>query len=186
MGYGVRIRAFLLTCAVGVMLWQTAVWRSARGKEGQSEEERRYMWRRYRRRMQTGVLMALIAVMLPVADWAVRPREAPQPAEAQLGVAADADADADRAHSPRLGAATVGLMLALIGWIVALTAADLWATKVYFGRLRDATSWNKCGSRPNCAACRPSARQDPTAAQTPPPTNRSDAHSPCTSRYCPA
>ena len=28
-------------------------------------------------------------------------------------------------------------MLALIGWIVALTAADLWATKVYFGRLRD-------------------------------------------------
>jgi hypothetical protein len=108
----IGLGAFLLACAVGVMVWQAAAWRLARG-EVHDDDEREHLRRRFRRRMQTGALMALVAALLPTADWVI-----------------------NETKSPRAGVAVIGLILGLVGWIVVLTAADLWAMKLYYGRLR--------------------------------------------------
>jgi hypothetical protein len=109
----IGLGAFLLSCAVGLMVWQTMSWRSAY-PDAHDDAERDYLRRRHRRRMQTGVLMALVALAVPAADWVI-----------------------SETLSPRLGTAIIGVILALIAWIVVMTAADLGATKLYYGRVRD-------------------------------------------------
>ena len=109
----IGLGAFLLACAVGLMIWQTMSWRSTY-PDAHDDAERDYLRRRHRRRMQTGALMAVVALAVPAADWVI-----------------------NETLSPRLGTAIICVILALIVWIVVMTAADLGATKLHYGRVRD-------------------------------------------------
>ncbi len=103
--------AFLLACAAGLMVWHLLS-RRADQRRRLEPNEREFRQRQFRRRMQTTAMLALLAVSLPIGQWLVP-------------------------HWPQGGVVFWALVLFLLAWVVLLALADLWATKFYYGRLRD-------------------------------------------------
>ena len=103
----------LLLIAVGMLVWHVRAWRSFQ-RQGLDPAELHYRRRQFRRRMQTSAMLGLLAVAFPVGD--------------RLAV---------RMSAGWLVAYGVGMIL-LACWIVLLGVVDIWATRHYFNRLRDA------------------------------------------------
>ena len=103
--------AVLLACAAGLLLWHLLSWRADQRRR-LDPNEREFRRRQFRRRMQTTTILALLAASLPLGQWLVP-------------------------HWPQGGVVFWGLVLFLLAWVVLLALADVWATKFYYGRLRD-------------------------------------------------
>jgi len=103
--------AFLLACAAGLLAWHLLSWRADRRRRLEPNELE-YRRRQFRRRMQTTTMLALLAVSLPIGQWLVT-------------------------RWPQGGVVFWGLVLFLLAWVVVLALADVWATRFYYGRLRD-------------------------------------------------
>jgi sterol desaturase/sphingolipid hydroxylase (fatty acid hydroxylase superfamily) len=109
---------FLLLCAAGLMAWHVRAWRAQRLRKLEPNE-RDFLRRQFRRRMQTSAMLALIAATLPVGQWLV-----------QMG------AENKGTNWPKWAIAFWGLVILLVVWVGFLALADLWATRLFFGRLR--------------------------------------------------
>jgi hypothetical protein len=109
--------AFLLACAAIMIVWHVRSWRSqlAAGLEAKELDYRR---RQFRRRMQSSGLMGIIALSLPVGVSVLR-------------------------EWPKVGVFFWGVVMLLLGWVVILAVADIWATKYFFGKLRDSYQLEK-------------------------------------------
>jgi hypothetical protein len=107
----------LLLIAAGMIVWHVRAWRSFKRRQSDAGE-RNYRWRQFRRRMQTSVMLALLAVAFPVGDVLTMLTRG----------------------SPDWGIWVVvywmGTIL-LACWIVLLGLVDIWATRHYFGRLHN-------------------------------------------------
>jgi len=104
--------AILAACALGLMLWHVRSWRAAERRRPEPAELD-YLRRQYRRRMQSSLLLGLLAASLPLGHWLLL------------------------AQWSRVGALYWGLVLMVLAWVGVLAVADIWATKFFFGRLRD-------------------------------------------------
>ena len=109
---------FLLLCAAGLMVWHLRAWRAQRQRKLEPDE-RDFFRRQFRRRMQTSAMLALIAAALPVGQWI-----------AQMG------ADNKDTYWPEWAFAFWGLVILMVVWVGFLALADLWFTRLFFGRLR--------------------------------------------------
>ncbi len=110
----------LLACAAGLLLWHLLSWRADRRRR-MEPNEREFRRRQFRRRLQTTIMLALLAASLPIGHELVI-----------LG----------RGAGPQswwLKAAVIfwAAVLVLLVWLVLLATADIWASKFYYGRLRD-------------------------------------------------
>jgi len=101
---------FLLSAAVGLVIWHVRSWRALRN-EGLEPQQERFHRRQFRRRMQTSTMLGILAVGLFVGQWL--------PAW------------------PILMACYWGGMLLLTSWLGLLALADLAVTKTHFRRLRN-------------------------------------------------
>ncbi len=110
---------FLLLCAAGLMVWHVRAWRAQRRRDLEPEE-REFFRRQFRRRIQTSAMLAVIAAALPLGQWIV--------------LMADEHRDAD--WPKRAFAVWVAVLVALLIWVALLAVADLWASRHFFGRLR--------------------------------------------------
>ena len=110
--FSVVFAVFLVACAAGLMSWHVRSWRGQRASE-LDPKELEYRRRQFRRRMQTSALLALIAVSLPVGVWIVP-------------------------IWPAAGVIFWAGVLLLVAWVAILAALDIWATKYFYGKLRDA------------------------------------------------
>lgn len=109
--FSVALAVFLAACAAGLMSWHVRSWRAQR-TSALDPKELDYRRRQFRRRMQTSALLALTAVALPVGVWVM---------------------------SVRPGAGIIywcGVLL-LVAWVAILAVIDIWATKYFYGKLRD-------------------------------------------------
>ncbi len=102
---------FLAACAAGLMSWHVRSWRAQRAS-ALEPKELDYRRRQFRRRMQTSALLALIAVALPVGVWVMR-------------------------IQPGAGIIYWCAVLLLVAWVGILAGIDIWATKYFYGKLRD-------------------------------------------------
>jgi len=102
----------LLLIAAGMIVWHIGAWRSFQQQELDAGE-RNYRWRQFRRRMQTSVMLGLLAVAFPVGDVLT-----------------------GRIPADWLVIYWLATIL-LACWIVLLGLVDIWATRFYFGRLHD-------------------------------------------------
>jgi len=102
---------FVLAGAAGLMVWHVRSWR-AQQAAGLDPKELEYRRRQFRRRMQTSSMLALVALSLPVGLWILP-------------------------VWPKVGVFYWGAVVCLLMWVGALGVADMWATKHYYGRLRD-------------------------------------------------
>lgn len=84
-------------------------WRRAQQREGEAEELD-YRHRQFRRRMQTSALLGILAVAIFAGQWITGPL--------------------------LLAFLFWGGVLLGVGWVGLLAAADIWATKHHFDRLR--------------------------------------------------
>lgn len=110
---------FLLLCAAGLMVWHVRAWRAQRQRKLEPEE-REFFRRQFRRRMQTSTMLAIIAAALPVGPWIIQ--------------MADEHREADW---PKRGFAVwVAVLIGLLVWVGLLAVADIWASRHFFGRLR--------------------------------------------------
>jgi len=104
------ISSLLLLCAVGLMAMHVRTWRLARAGKPDAEELD-YRYRQFRRRMQSSALLGLMAVAIFAGQW--------------IPVA-----------EVLLTCLFWGGVLLGLCWVGLLALADIWATKHYFGRLR--------------------------------------------------
>lgn len=109
--FSVVFAAFLAVCVVGLMTWHIRSWGVQRAS-GLEPKEYDYRRRQFGRRMQTSALLAIIAVSLPIGVWLIRIR-------------------------PAAGVIYWGAVLLLVAWVGILAAIDIWATKYFYGKLRD-------------------------------------------------
>ncbi len=114
------LAAVLLACAGGLLVWHLLSWRADQ-RRGLDPNEREFRRRQFRRRMQTTIMLALLAASLPIGHQLVI-----------LG----------RGAGPQswwLKAAVIfwAAVLVLLVWLVLLATADIWASKFFYGRLRD-------------------------------------------------
>jgi len=93
------------------MGWHVRSWRVQRASD-LDPKELDYRRRQFRRRMQTSALLALIAVALPIGVWITPIR-------------------------PAAGVIYWAGVLLLVAWVALLAVIDIWATKYYYGKLRD-------------------------------------------------
>ncbi|OHB66258.1 MAG: hypothetical protein A2V70_04900 [Planctomycetes bacterium RBG_13_63_9] len=99
----------LLLAAAGLMLLHRRAWRVAR-EQDLDADGLRYRRQQFRRRMQTSGLLGLLAVAVFVGRLITKP--------------------------PLLVLVFWGCVLLILGWVFLLAVLDIWATKYYFGRLR--------------------------------------------------
>ncbi|MCX7424291.1 MAG: hypothetical protein NTW96_01430 [Planctomycetia bacterium] len=99
---------FLLTSAVGLMVWHIRTWRAAK-EQDLPPKDRDFLWRQFRRRIQTSAMLAVLAIMIFVEPWLVA-----NEAKVLLGAG----------------------MLLLVFWLGLLAGIDILATRHYFARLR--------------------------------------------------
>jgi hypothetical protein len=104
--------AVLAACALGLMLWHVRSWRAALRRPPEPAELE-FLRRQYRRRMQSSLLLGLLAISLPLGHWFLLKQWS------------------------KVGALYWGLVLLVLAWVGVLAVADIWATKFFFGRLRD-------------------------------------------------
>lgn len=102
---------FLILCAAVLMLMHTRTWRAQRQLAMESAE-RDFHWRQYRRRMQSSGMLALVAVGIFAGQLVAH------------------------VAGPVLAIIFWGVVGLLVLWIAVLAAADIVATKYYYGRLR--------------------------------------------------
>jgi len=102
---------FLLLSAVGLMLLHRRTWRLARREESDAGELD-YRRRQFRRRMQTSGMLGLVAVALCVGQLIGGP--------------------------PLWMIGFWAGVLLLLCWIGLLALVDVWATKIHFGRMKQA------------------------------------------------
>jgi hypothetical protein len=105
------ISGFLLISAIAMMAWHLRAWRTAQTHE-MDQRERDYRRRQFRRRMQTTAMLAGLAIALPLGQLVIAPW-------------------------PKVGVIFWGLVLIVLAWVALLAIADIVATKIYFGRVRD-------------------------------------------------
>lgn len=75
--------------------------------------------RQFRRRMQTSAMLALLAAALPAGHWIVlKGTERPQ------------------SDWPKWGIVFWGVVVLILIWVGVLALVDLWASRYFFGRLR--------------------------------------------------
>lgn len=112
---------FLLLCALGLMAWHIRSWNADKRRKVEPAE-RQFRALQYRRRMQTSILMAILATMLPAGQW--------------IMIQAD---EAGDLHGwwLKAGVAFIGVVLLLLCWIGLLALSDFVATRMFYGRLRD-------------------------------------------------
>ena len=101
---------FLVLAAGGLIASHVLTWRRMIGRDP-DDRERKFAWRQFRRRMQTSVMIALVAVALPIGVLV------PMPKEVYLLY-------------------WLGVVLVVL-WIVLLAGADALASHHHFGRIRD-------------------------------------------------
>jgi hypothetical protein len=104
------VSLFLLTCAAGLIVSHVHTWRHTQTR-ATSTEEFEYRRRQYRRRMQSSVMLAILAMAIFVGQWIT--------------------------HPPWLPFVYWGAVVLVVVWVGLLAVADMVATKHYFGRLRD-------------------------------------------------
>jgi hypothetical protein len=109
----------LLLGAAALMVWHVRAWRAQRRRKLEPEE-REFFRRQFRRRVQTSALLAIVAVSLPLGQWILQRAD-------ELG-------DAD--WLMRAFTAWVVVVIVLLGWVALLALADLWSSRLFFGRLR--------------------------------------------------
>ena len=103
------VSLFLLACAAGLMISHHRTWRRVQRRQPEAEELD-YRRRQFRRRTQTSAMLGLLAVAIFVVQLIPGP--------------------------PLLVLISWGVVLLVLGWIGLLAVVDIWATKHYFGRLR--------------------------------------------------
>jgi hypothetical protein len=108
----------LLLGAAGLMVWHVRAWRAQRQRKLEPEE-REFFRRQFRRRVQTSALLAVVAGALPLGQW----------------IAQMAAEQADAAWA-KWAFAFWGLVILLLAWVAMLALADLWSSRLFFGRLR--------------------------------------------------
>jgi len=97
--------------AIGVMICHVRAWRTAQSLKLDAGELN-YRRRRFFCHLQTTALMGLAGAALPLAVPVMR-------------------------AWPKAGAIYVGVVLLALVWSVVLAFTDMWATRFYYGRLRD-------------------------------------------------
>jgi hypothetical protein len=102
---------FVLACALGLMVWHVRSWR-AQQAGSLDPQELGFRRRQFRRRMQTSTMLAVVAAALPIGVWILP-------------------------HWPKVGVFFWGAVLFSLMWIGVLGLADMWATKHYYGKIRD-------------------------------------------------
>ena len=100
----------MMVCALALMVAHVRSWR-AQQAANLAPQEFEYRRRQFRRRMQTSAMLAVIAVCLPLGLWIL-------------------------ARWPRVGVYFWGGVLVLVLWLGALALADIWATKLFYGKIR--------------------------------------------------
>jgi hypothetical protein len=110
---------FLLACAAGLMVWHVRAWRAQRQRKLEPEE-REFFRRQFRRRMQTSTMLAAIAAALPLGQWIIQ--------------MVDEHREAD--WPTRGFTVWVAVLIAMLVWVGLLAVADIWASRHFFGRLR--------------------------------------------------
>lgn len=109
------ISGILLAASAGMIVSHLRTWRQVqRDAEKLEEDELDYRRRQFRRRMQTSVMLGVIAVLLLAGRWVQSP---PLP--------------------PWVFALYLAVLLLLVLWLALLAGADVISTKLYFGRLRN-------------------------------------------------
>jgi len=103
------VSAFLLVCAIALIFSHIRAWRRVREQDC-PPKELDYHRRQFRRRMQTSVMLGLLAVALFVGQLLTGP--------------------------PLFMVLFWAALLLLIVWMGLLAAADIMATRQHFGRLR--------------------------------------------------
>lgn len=98
---------FIMAAAVGLMAWHTWVWRRAKQYE-MEPDERNFRWRQYRRRIQIGAMLGLLAAAMFAELWI---------------------------RTPTSRVVLVLGMLVLVFWVAALALADFLSTRQHFARL---------------------------------------------------
>jgi len=104
------VSSFLLLCALGLMAMHVRTWRLAQAGKPEAEELD-YRYRQFRRRIQSSALLGLMAAAIFAGQWI--------PVGRVL-----------------LTCFFWGGVLLGLCWVGLLALADIWATKHYFGRLR--------------------------------------------------
>ncbi len=103
------VSSLLLLVAVGLMISHQRTWQSARQQQLKADEQD-FRRRQFRRRMQTSGMLAVLAVALFAGQLIPGP--------------------------PLLVFAFWGGVLIVVIWLTLLALGDMWATKHYFGRMR--------------------------------------------------
>ncbi len=105
------VSVVLLFCATAWMIGHWRSWR-ATGQQGLADDELKFRWRQFRRRMQTSAMLGLLAVAILVGPLLTGP--------------------------PWLVLVFwIGVLLVVV-WVMLLALVDIWATKFHFSRLRQA------------------------------------------------
>jgi hypothetical protein len=104
---------FVVLSAAGLMAWHVRAWRAS-ARSADDQEEFLYHRRQFRRRMQTSAMLGVLGVGVLVGRLLMN---LPLPRVFLLSYWA-------------------GVLLLLV-WLALLALVDIWATKFYFGRLRD-------------------------------------------------
>ena len=105
---GPVVGLLLLAFGLGLMRWHVVGWQAQRDEEQLSDRERNRYYRRFRRRMQTSGMLALLGLMIAVGD-ALVPWQ----------------------RFPNLFVVWIGLMLLLVLWIILLALGDLASTTAH-------------------------------------------------------
>ena len=110
--------AFLLLCAAALMVWHVRAWRAQRQRKLEPDE-REFFRRQFRRRVQTSAMLGLIAASLPLGQWI-----------AQNAV------ENPKTDWPKWAFGFWGMVILFLVWVGLLALADLWASRIFFSRLR--------------------------------------------------
>lgn len=103
----------LVVTGLALMRWHHVAWRQQKHDPSLSDAERTHYFRRYRRRMQTSALLALLGLLMGVGDFALTQLRAPAPWLFLIWIAA---------------------MLLLVLWIILLALGDMASTAVHSRR----------------------------------------------------
>jgi hypothetical protein len=112
--YSAVVFGLLLLAAAGLFFWNLRQWRKVR-PESISKDEHDYRRRQFRRRLQSSAMLGAAGVAIFV------PELLPQKIT----------------ENPYFLLYWVAVMLMVL-WVVLLAAVDIWATKFYYDRLRNA------------------------------------------------
>ena len=116
---GIIASLAIVVLAAGLMVWHLQAWQNAK-LAGLDPQERAFRFRQFRRRMQISVMVGLIGIGSAVGQWLmIKPYRL---------LAID--------YGPMTILFVWLVIVVLAAWVIALALVDVWATRVYFGRIR--------------------------------------------------